>query len=625
MISVDIDFEKYGVTRDDLQSLQDRGIDPDRVAKQLLYLTSDRQYPEVVRPALKENDGFVRDISLDEFTKSIATFDLEKNNRKSGFIIPAAGAASRQFQLLKTIHNSFPDLESIDQIKFKVEFYIKFCEQTEKKPDDYKLVKEVNDSIDEFWKGITEKKYAFCDALDTAMLIDSAEGISGTGGLEECIQNGDIKKVAEYVLTEKGLNYQNTPKALLEFHHYQINGERVSRTPLEEHLINAARIYEGADNCDLHFMVSPEHQEEFESRVDLIKASENFKAAISEFGFTSDQINVTTSTQSRSTNAVSLDLNTGECVRDEDGQIADRVAGHGTLIKNLDALGFDSGYINNIDNIVYDSPVITKLNVLTRKLMMGMLWSLEKKRNELLNYLNGDVSTYATKELTFVNRPSSDFTPEEELFSLVQDELYSQFRVKIYPPEGRSINQNDIETLKEILDRPIVVAGYVPLEPGQNGGGPFVLEKEINGVKVQSVNTVEGAEFEGGQENEHFLNGKFFNPVAVAYSKLKADGTFYTPSDFVDPSRSFITEKTDSNGNPIKVYEDPGFWNGAMANVLQCSIALPKNVFAAVKNLLDMLQELHQPNEIQDALTELDKALEVFNPEVSKYINSMIA
>lgn len=74
------------------------------------------------------------------------------------------------------------------------------------------------------------RDFAFYDELDAVCMKDEGRGIDGL------VASGQYKKVVANMLRPEGLNYGQLPKGLLTFHRYE-NG---SRTPLEEHLVEAA-------------------------------------------------------------------------------------------------------------------------------------------------------------------------------------------------------------------------------------------------------------------------------------------------------------------------------------------------------------------------------------------------
>ena len=66
---------------------------------------------------------------------------------------------------------------------------------------------------------------------------------------------------------------------------------------------------------------------------------------------------------------------------------------------------------------------------------------------------------------------------------------------------------------------------------------------------------------------------------------------------FVDDKAAFITEKT-KNGKPIKAFELPGLWNGAMAKWTTIFVEVPIETFNPVKKVIDLLKPAHQPNNL---------------------------
>ena len=64
-------------------------------------------------------------------------------------------------------------------------------------------------------------------------------------------------------------------------------------------------------------------------------------------------------------------------------------------------------------------------------------------------------------------------------------------------------------------------------------------------------------------------------------------------NDFVDENAGFIVEKT-KNGKPIKAFELPGLWNGAMAKWITIFVEVPIFTFNPVKTVNDLLKPTHQ-------------------------------
>ena len=73
-------------------------------------------------------------------------------------------------------------------------------------------------------------------------------------------------------------------------------------------------------------------------------------------------------------------------------------------------------------------------------------------------------------------------------------------------------------------------------------------------------------------------------------------GEFYERSrrnKYVDKNMGFIVEKN-NNGKPLKAFELPGLWNGAMTNWLTVFVEVPLITFNPVKTVNDLLKPAHQ-------------------------------
>jgi hypothetical protein len=85
-----------------------------------------------------------------------------------------------------------------------------------------------------------------------------------------------------------------------------------------------------------------------------------------------------------------------------------------------------------------------------------------------------------------------------------------------------------------------------------------------------------------------------FNPVDLACSLRNAAGDPFDLGRFVDEESVFVAEKT-HEGKPLKALERPGLWNGAMAFWETVFVEVPKETFAPVKTVLDLLRPEHRP------------------------------
>jgi hypothetical protein len=134
------------------------------------------------------------------------------------------------------------------------------------------------------------------------------------------------------------------PKALMPFH----ASDSGYRTPVEEHAREAAALAPGSITR-LHFTISPEHERDFvaeRERVLSMLRGEGLRAEI------------THSFQDPATQTLALDAE-GNPFRDAAGNLLLRPGGHGSLLRNLEAVasaregvpGADFVWVRNIDNI----------------------------------------------------------------------------------------------------------------------------------------------------------------------------------------------------------------------------------------------------------------------------------
>jgi len=118
--------------------------------------------------------------------------------------------------------------------------------------------------------------------------------------------------------------------------------------------------------------------------------------------------------------------------------------------------------------------------------------------------------------------------------------------------------------------------------------------------------------FGAGIENEEFLvyfqaqidlnnleqkqileKSTHFNPVDLVLHTKDFEGNKFDLSEFVNEQAGFVTEKS-YNGNPVKVYERPGLWNGAMDGWNTVFVEVPLKTFSPVKTINDLLKPEHQ-------------------------------
>jgi hypothetical protein len=139
-------------------------------------------------------------------------------------------------------------------------------------------------------------------------------------------------------------------------------------------------------------------------------------------------------------------------------------------------------------------------------------------------------------------------------------------------------------------DRPIRVCGVVRNE-GEPGGGPFW----VDGPGGPALQIVESAQIDAQDPAQAavWTTATHFNPVDLACSLRDAGGQPFDLGRFVDEKAVFIAAKT-HEGRPLKALERPGLWNGAMAFWETVFVEVPKETFAPVKTVLDLLRPEHR-------------------------------
>ena len=211
---------------EDLVFIEERGSDLNTVKEQVKNFENGFPFVEIIQAATL-GKGIIQldELHVDEFIHFFE-HQLAKGISLLKFV-PASGAASRMFKSLYS---------AIDQLE-------KGTPEAEVLQD-----QEVKSFFDRL------KDFAFYNDLKKS-----------AGNPLDQLSKLEILKL---VLTESGLNYGNLPKGLLQFHQYQ----EKSRTPFQEHAVEGA-LYAKDKNgkVKIHFTVSPEHQEAFQSHLKEIQ------------------------------------------------------------------------------------------------------------------------------------------------------------------------------------------------------------------------------------------------------------------------------------------------------------------------------------------------------------------
>ena len=351
------------------------------------------------------------------------------------------------------------------------------------------------------------------------------------------------------LLSKEGLDFANKPKGILPFH---MRDEKII-TPIEENIFEAVFFIKENQKTKIHFTITEEFQLDFE------KITNHF----SDF-----EISFSYQNQSTDTLAVNED-NTP--FRIEDDKLFFRPGGHGALIDNLNALQSDIIYIKNIDNVSQNHRKLIEKN---KKLLGGVLILMQYK---IFNYLKllsiGNVTEAQIYEI-------KDFAENKTAFPLPEEFNFFQTEYKI-------------EYLIKVLNRPIRVCGMVKNE-GEPGGGPFWMQDEKG---RQTLQIVESSQIDLNNKSQKNIakEATHFNPVDIVCGVKNFKGEKFDLTQFVDPKAAFITEKT-KYGKPIKAFELPGLWNGAMAKWTTIFVEVPLETFNPVKTVNDLLKSSHQPD-----------------------------
>ncbi|MDL2283449.1 DUF4301 family protein [Odoribacter sp. OttesenSCG-928-G04] len=511
-------------TREDLKTLKARGIKKEEIERQLSNFERGFDFADLIEPATPDNG--IRIIQENEKKYLIDLYDKASQKADIVKMVPASGSASRMFKDLYTFKETY----------------------TGSTEDFLKLVQEKEyDSINGFFLRLED--FPFYSRLQDVIWSDGKD-------LKKMLEKRMYTEILDYILTEKGLNYGDMPKALIDFHIYR----DFVRTAFDEHFVEAAMYAKRKKEAHLHFTVSEQYIPLFKERLNKIAPvfEKMFKV----------KYHVTFSIQKPSTDTISVYKN-GEVVRDEKGKIMFRPGGHGALIHNLDEIKADVVFIKNIDNVIPDR---SKADTVThKKLLAGLLLEMQSKIFEKLEQL--DKRSISDKEL-------------EEIDCFIEKNLgYKK------PESFESKNKKErIKHFKNILNRPIRVCGMVKNE-GEPGGGPFWVKGSDGGIRLMIIESAQ-VDVKNKDQKKVFDKATHFNPVDIVCGTRDHKGKHFNLSKFIDEDQGFISLKS-YKGKEIKVQELPGLWNGAMAKWTTLFVEVPLSTFTPVKTVYDLRRTEH--------------------------------
>ena len=503
------------ISKADQALLAKKGISEEQLAEQLKTFKTGFPYLKLDAAATPERGVLCpSDEEVEAYIGKWAEYCSGKQTVLK--FVPASGAASRMFKDLFSFLSAEYNAPTTD-------FEKKFFDNVE--------------------------KFAFYTDLN-AMCIKNH-----SASIKELVEAGKYKEVVFNLLDFTGMNYGALPKGLLKFHNYGDD----ARTALEEHLVEGA-LYAAADGkVKLHFTVSTDHRELFQSLVAECKPAYEAKFNV--------EYDITFSEQKPSTDTVAADAD-NEPFR-ENGALVFRPGGHGALIENLNDIDADVIFIKNIDNVVPDR--LKGDTVTYKKLLAGILVDLQAKAFEYMQLIE-----------------SGKYTHEqiEEMIRFVQQKLQCRHEdIK---------HMEDCELvlyLRKKLNRPIRVCGMVK-NVGEPGGGPFFAYNPDGSVSLQIL---ESSQIDMGDERAKamFENGTHFNPVDLVCAVKNYKGEKFNLPTFVDKNTGFISHNS-KNGRELKAMELPGLWNGAMSDWSTVFVEVPLVTFNPVKTVNDRLRDVHQ-------------------------------
>ena len=519
-------MKKIIFSEEDQRQLQERGCCQSDIFEQISMFKKGGAQAKLKRPC-RLGDGIMTISANDRQHYLDLHAGAERQGRLLKFV-PASGAASRMFKIWQKIYHDYPQTD-LPQLKKLIS------------PGDYCQLQQLITDLDQF---------AFYEHLAQVM---AAAGMD----LEQERRQQRYDKILAMLLTPAGLNYDALPKALIPFHRYRDH----IRTPLEEHLEEAAAYAKSPKGCRLHFTIPDGEKPRFVALLAEILPRVQQRTQV--------EFQIEFSSQKLASETIAVDLD--NCpLRDADGRLLFRPGGHGALLDNLDELNADIVLIKNIDNVVTDAH--KGPTHLYKKLLTGLLVSLQQR---IFDYLH------------LLEQPEKAVARLDEIAEFAGNSL----NIALAPAFARAAPSEKIATLCERLDRPLRVCGMVPNQD-EPGGGPFWVEDNAGTVTPQIIEKAQ-IDLEDEQQRAILAAATHFNPVDLVCGIGDYRGNGFNLYSFVDHQAVFIANKT-HQGRPIKALELPGLWNGGMAYWNTVLVEVPLTTFSPVKVVTDLLREMHR-------------------------------
>ena len=502
-------------TERDLVYLSRIGISEEEVQRQQDLFQTPPPKARLVRPC-SLGDG-IEQLSEDRQTDLVKRWRELSRDCRLAKMVPASGAASRMFKDL----TAAPAKSALntDAVQVLIESLPRFA----------------------FFNSLQEAAAQLGPSLDSL------------------IEHNEQARVLELLLEPQGLDYRSSPKGLILFHSYSNS----SRTAIEEQIREGyGYLADAGGLARLHFTVAQAHKSQFQDQIARIhEALEETLAA---------QLQVEFSTQSPTTDTIAVDLE-NRPLRQDDGHLVLRPAGHGALLDNLQKIDADVVFIKNIDNISHMR--LHPTSVHWKRVLAGYFAEIQRQ-----------VFDYAS---AVESRPG-----DPELLDQVCQFLQTRLAIHVSKTLLDSSHEKRLAYVRERLDRPLRVCGMVKNE-GEPGGGPHWLPDSHGGLVGQIIEPAQ-VDLDSQAQAEIWKLSTHFNPVDLVCGLRDRHGRAFRLSEFVDPASSFVAHKS-QGGRAIKVLERPGLWNGSMARWNTAFVEVPLETFTPVKTVFDLLRAEHQP------------------------------
>ncbi len=504
------------LTQQDKQQIEGRGMTIAQVEHQLREI--EQGFPFL---KLEAAAAVGKGITVEDGKGQKAAMDKWQAYKDAGHkivkFVPASGAASRMFKNMFAFLNAGYDVPQTD---FEKEFFTHI------------------------------RHFAFYEALNAKCLENNGKDIPAL------IKESDYKVVVANLLNKEGLNYGQLPKGLLLFHRYDDG----VRTPMEEHLVEAALYAGSKGEAHIHYTVSHDHLQLFEQKVEEKKDAYEKKYGV--------RYDISFSEQKPSTDTIAANPDNTP-FRNDDGTLLFRPGGHGALIENLNDIDADVVFIKNIDNVVPDR--LKADTVRWKQVIGGVLVDVQEKIFDYLRVLDSGVYNH---------------TKVEEIIRFVQQVLCCR-RADLKQLEDGDL----VPYLRKKLNRPLRVCGVVR-NVGEPGGGPFLAYNQDGTVSPQILESSQ-IDMSNNKYVEMFTSSTHFNPVDLVCAIKNYKGEHFDLPKYVDAQTGFISSKS-KNGKALKALELPGLWNGAMSDWNTVFVEVPLTTFNPVKTVNDLLRDTHQ-------------------------------